>query len=287
MTVSGGRATEKAGLLIKPYLKKLVLQTHPDFFHGDPMKGKRNATSLQQLYGILNPLINTNESNTTLRKKSDQQKQQQQLEFYGKKARKTRIVSIFEHSSNEWQTVASFLRLCKQLDIDVVPSDIQAVQDMITKKEQETASHHNKRKGGLILREEFARALHKQSTTMATMTTGETTTKISWSPERILSNKLLIFGPDIDKNKVVKQWCDYMSKLEPERWWGIMPALVVSSQKDAQSLSSSKQGRGILIFSSDMGYSDMKKYLDQNLHIKRHERISMMNDNSNYGSQPR
>ncbi|KAG2225752.1 hypothetical protein INT45_011420 [Circinella minor] len=257
MTVNGGRAAKKAGSLIKPYLKKLVLQTHPDFFHGDPIKGKRNATSLQQLYGILNPLLKTNESNTTLRKKNEQQeqKQQQQLEFYRKKARKTRIVSIFEHSSNEWQTVASFLRLCKQLDIDVVPSDLQAVQDMITKKEQEMTSHHNRRKGVLSLREEFARALHKQSTTMATMTTGETTTKISWSPGHILGNKLLTFGPDIDKNKVVKQWCGYMSKLEPERWWGIMPALVVSSQKDAQSLSSSKQGRGILIFSSDMGYS--------------------------------
>ena len=253
MTAGGGRATEKVGSLIKPYLKKLVLQTHPDFFHGDPIKGKRNAISLQHLYGILNPLLKTNEPTTRI-KSGQQQQEQQQLEFYGKKARNARIVSTFEHSSNEWQTVASFLRLCKQLDIDVVPSDLQAVQDMITKKERELSVNNNRRKGGHSLREEFARALHKQSTTMATMT-AEETTKTPWSAERLLGNKLLTFGPHIDKNRVAKQWCEYMSTLEPERWWGIMPVLVVPSQKDAQSLSSSKQGRGILIFSSDMGYS--------------------------------
>ncbi|KAI9266514.1 hypothetical protein BDA99DRAFT_24026 [Phascolomyces articulosus] len=288
-----GRGTgtgTKAAALIKPYLKKLVLQTHPDFFHGDPIKGKRNATSLQQLYTILNPLLK-NEPLTTKSQSTFQwtknNEQSVQLEFYAKKARKTPIVSTFEHAPNEWQTVASLFSLCKKLDIDVAPSDIQAVQDMIQKKEQETTPHRHRR-GRLSLREEFARALHKQS---STITKDTSTTSSPWTPNRILGNKSLIFGPQIDKSMVAKQWCEFMSKLEPERWWGIMPALVVSSENDAQNLSSSEQGRGILVFSSDMGYDDfvipfftsflyiiieMKTYLEKNLDIKRQERVSMM-----------
>ncbi|KAI9469313.1 hypothetical protein BDB00DRAFT_934472 [Zychaea mexicana] len=268
--------------LVKPYLKKLVLQTHPDFFHGDPLKGKRNAASLQQLYTILNPLLKNEQREKKLKKE-----QSVQLEFYGKKARKTRIVSTFESSTNnnEWQTAASLLGLCKQLDIDVATSDMQAVQDMTQKQaaaNEATAMH--KKRGGL--REEFARALHKQHTMAGTAAAAAR--RLPWSPNLILGNRLLTFGPRVDKHAVAQQWTGCMAKLEPERWWGILPVLVVATQEDGQRLAHSERGRGILIFSSDMGCSDfitgleMKAYLEANLETKRNERISMSNHgNSN------
>ncbi|KAI8146262.1 hypothetical protein BJV82DRAFT_576552 [Fennellomyces sp. T-0311] len=234
-----------AASLIKPYLKKLVLQTHPDFFHHDPSKSKLNSASLQQLYTLLNPLLR----NEPRPKKGPTL----QLEFYGKNMRHKRILAQFEHGS-EWQTASALLDLCAQLDIQVAPSDREAVKTMTTKSPSRRSD----------LTKEFARAFHRQAQEKP----------IEWSPDLILRNKLLTFGPSVDRQEIAIRWCDFMAELEPERWWGILPALVVT-RKDATSLASSERGRGILVFTSDMGCSEIKNYLKANLDIKRRERISM------------
>ncbi|KAI8372800.1 uncharacterized protein BYT42DRAFT_578067 [Radiomyces spectabilis] len=239
--------TGKAATLIKPYLKKLVLQVHPDFFHHDAVKKATNAQSLQRLYGALNPILKPTSA-------SPSKQDACRLEFYSKS--KKHVKGDFNASLSEWLTVRSFFNLCHEIGVDILPSDKDIVESMVA---QSTKTKKQK-----SLSEEFAEALYQQS--------GVPT---EWTAKHILQNRLLMFDPAVDQHTVAERLSQWLPELKPHLWWNKLPVLFIASR---DTLPPSPLTKGVLVFTADMQCADMAQYLKTNLSNKQQEYQQMMHN---------
>ncbi|KAG0168784.1 hypothetical protein DFQ28_001933 [Apophysomyces sp. BC1034] len=241
------RQASRANTLLKPYLKRFMLQTHPDFFSNDPIKKKVNAASLQRLHGVLNPVLN--------RTPNVVDKSDIRLDFYSKRSGDSVVVGTFDRSGSEWTTVRSFLNLCQQVGIDIMQSDIEAVDAMNVPP---PTSHKRP-----SLQQEFADALYRQHEESRVAAT-------EWTPALVLRNPLLSFDQTVDKAKMARQLSQWLPQLRPKRWWGKIPVVVVSA--DTLPLQPPDNlTEGILILTADMQCADMARYLETNLEKKQTE----------------
>lgn len=221
----------KTNTILKPYLRKFILQTHPDFFHNDTIKKQVNAASLQKLYNVLQPERDNAVKPTAC-----------QLEFYikqqqNKKKEQPKAMAMFSGNDSEWIKTDTFLRLCKQLDIAILQSDLDLVQDMIS-KETDKNRPKNQYKS---LTKEFAERLYKQH--------NEQTKTTEWKASQILGHKLVMFDPQVNKKAFSNTFIQYLPQLQPENWWGKIPLMVISP---SSVLPPSELTKGILVVKSDM-----------------------------------
>ncbi|CAO3613312.1 unnamed protein product [Mucor hiemalis] len=232
----------KTSGILKPYLRKFILQTHPDFFHNDVFKKQTNAASLQKLHNILQADVNS----TTC-----------QLEFFTKdqKGFKKKLVEIkpkaiaqFEPKDSEWVKANVFFQLCQQANIPILQSNLDAVNDMITKE-----ANKNKPKSQYkSLTKEFAERLYKEQNS-------STNVASEWSPKEILEKKTVLIDPSVNIKRVAENLSSWLPHLQPEKWWGRIPVMVLSPDTEQPPQEVTK---GILVITSDMKLEDVKKHLD-------------------------
>ncbi|SAL99847.1 hypothetical protein [Absidia glauca] len=241
--------------LIKPYLKKLTLQVHPDFFHGDAIKKQHNANMLQQLYTVLDPILRPTAS-TMLTEPT-------RLTFYNKRSSTQRRRSsptiipgvVFATPKQPWPTIQTFFSLCQQLDISILPSDRDAVQAMIRQQTTQTPQ----RKPPRSLQQEFADALykdHQQQQQQQQVTGG-----------MILDQPLFMCDPKLNRQHVADRMAQWLPQLHPELWWGRLPTLYLSSSTRLEE----DRTKGILILHDDMTLEEMNAYIQQYLPTKLKE----------------
>ncbi|CDH50719.1 predicted protein [Lichtheimia corymbifera JMRC:FSU:9682] len=263
-------SSTRAASLIKPYLRKLVLQTHPDFFQRDPIKAKHNAASLQQLYTILNPILQQdNRSKSKPGNEAGHDDTSIPVAFYPKHASNaaSRVsISFDPRPISAWHTAASVLDLCRQLDIKVATSDDQAVQQMIS-REMASLSSNTQRSSYKSLREQFVRALYQQHQQQQQQPQQQ---KVKhWTTQEIFNNRQLVFAPSVDSKVMASKLAQWLGELHPEKWWGQLPVLVLPATA-AASLSPDR-AKGILVLTSEMDLEEMKYYLEQHVAIKKRE----------------
>ncbi|KAL0083620.1 hypothetical protein J3Q64DRAFT_1138542 [Phycomyces blakesleeanus] len=234
-----------ASSLVKPYLKKFVLRTHPDFFGHDLSRKRCNEDSLQQLYTLLGPL---------LKKSPPMVKEKTRLAFYDKSSQK-QVEGTFDQPTSEWATLQSFLSLCKELGIPIKSSDMDTVRSMVSQSSGTRAARMHK-----SLKQEFAEALYKGH---------DTSFRREWTPKTVLENRLLMMGPSVDKNKMAERLCEILPQLKPEIWWGKIPVLIVSPESSLPVTLT----KGMLILTSDMQCADIEQYLAANFERKHAEHI--------------
>ncbi|KAK4518164.1 uncharacterized protein ATC70_001515 [Mucor velutinosus] len=232
-----------ANKILKPYLRKFVLQTHPDFFHHDKLRKTTNAASLQSLYDVLQP------STTT----SKQPKSTVKLEFFikgQKKKDKPTVSSIFRSRDSDWDKAASFFKLCQQANIAVLPTDLEMVQDMVKKQ----SLKHESVPKYKSLTKEFAEKLHKEQTS--------TLSKQDWTDKDIVHQSLIMFDPSVDKKLTASKLSQWLPQLQPQIWWGKIPMLILAhtSEQPPKELT-----KGILVIRNDMELQDIQRYLEANL----------------------
>ncbi|KAG2233285.1 hypothetical protein INT48_001597 [Thamnidium elegans] len=179
-----------------------------------------------------------------------------QLEFFTKqqklskkKKERPQAVVQFNDNDSEWNKTHSFFNLCKQVDIPVLQSDLDIVNDMISQE-----LNRNKPKGQYkSLTKEFAERLYKQHNELST------NKPVEWTPNQILQQKLVLFDPAVNKKLVANQLCTWLPQLHPERWWGKVPIMVISPESE---LPPKELTTGILVIKSDMKLEDVKEYFD-------------------------
>ncbi|KAI8073892.1 hypothetical protein BC940DRAFT_289451 [Gongronella butleri] len=253
----------RAAALIKPYLNKVVLQVHPDFFVHDASKKKHNAQALQQLYDVLHPILRPQQQEThkkqsdpiTLRffrKGNKGQQQQQQAPSV-----------VFQAPGDVWPTVQDFFELCDHLAVPIQPSDRQAVRDTVAHLRQRLHRHPAR-----SLQQQFADALYQEHHRHYQNANHNENT---WTPTAILRQPLLMCHPDVDQDRVATQFAQWLPHLEPARWWGILPTLIVP-EHDYHRASDNTSTKGILVLHDAMTEKDIRAYLGQHLQQKLRER---------------
>lgn len=216
--------------ILKPYLRKFILQTHPDFFHHDKLRKTTNAASLQSLYNILQPSTSTSKQPDSTIK----------LDFFikgQKKKDKNTVSSIFHGQDTDWDKAESFLQLCQQVNIPVLPTDLEMVQDMVKKQFKKTESPLKYKS----LTKEFAEKLHKEQTTAIP--------KEGWTENDILNQSLIMFDASVNKKLTASKLSQWLPQLQPQLWWGKIPLLVISSKTNQPPKELTK---GMLVIKNDM-----------------------------------
>ncbi|GAN06390.1 hypothetical protein MAM1_0121d05872 [Mucor ambiguus] len=232
-----------ANKILKPYLRKFVLQTHPDFFHHDKLRKTTNAASLQSLYDVLQPSTAT----------AKQPKSTVKLEFFikGQKKRdKNTVSSIFCSRDSDWDKADSFLKLCQQANIAVLPTDLEIVQDMVKKQALKLESVPKYKS----LAKEFAEKLHKEQTS--------TPLKRDWTEKDIANQSLIMFDPSVNKKSTASKLSQWLPQLQPQLWWGKIPMLILASTSEQPPKELTK---GMLVIRNDMELHDIQQYLEANL----------------------
>lgn len=202
-----------ANKILKPYLRRFVLQTHPDFFHHDKLRKTTNAASLQSLYDVLQPSTTTSKQPTSTVK----------LEFFikgQKKKDKNTVSSLFCSQDSDWDKADAFLKLCQQANIAVLPTDLETVQDMVKKQ---SLKHEPAPKYKSLTRE-FAEKLHKEQTSALS--------KQDWTEKDIVNQSLIMFDPSVNKKLAAAKLSRWLPQLQPQLWWGKIPMLVLASTSD-------------------------------------------------------
>ncbi|CAO3590042.1 unnamed protein product [Absidia cylindrospora] len=247
-----------AAFLIKPYLKKLTLSVHPDFFHGDKIKKQHNAEFLQQLYTILDPILRPATASTTTASVDPIQ-----LNFYNKlgnevlkpktqrrkqipRPTKTQDV-VFSDPKQTWSTVDS-----SSLFADNSTSLSYRLIRM--------------QKPHISLTQEFANAFYKEQ--QQPQRPQQQQQQQQWSRSCIMDQKLFMWDPQLDSNHVMDKFSEWLPHLHPEQWWGKLPTLFLSAQMPPPS---GQLAKGILILDDSMTMEDMNKYIQQHLKIKMKE----------------
>lgn len=237
-------SSSRTSVLLKPYLKRFVLQIHPDFFGHDVSKQKVNATSLQRLYTLLEPALKNESHKST---KTNNNDQGIQLEFYSKSKQQHRVVQVFEPGQSKWELAQSFLNLCRQLEIAVQDSDVESVQQMVMqeyKKQQMRRGQQQQRPQSLT--EQFARALYRQSSQRVNH---------EWTADDIL--RTAIFAPQVvDKRSVAERWSKWLSGLQPESWFGKLPVCFIATSTNVPKEAT----KGVLVFTPDMTFQGEKAF---------------------------
>ncbi|KAI7906923.1 uncharacterized protein BX663DRAFT_494223 [Cokeromyces recurvatus] len=233
----------KTSKLLKPYLRKFVLETHPDFFQYNSLRKQTNATSLQKLYNILQPDKDTKFDTETIK-----------LKFFIKSQKKHNkelpaAVATFNYRDSEWNKANTFLNLCQQLNIPILQSDVDIVKEMISKELNKAI----KSKPYKSLTQEFAEKLHQKYNAY---------TNKKWEPDDILKQKMIMFDPLVNQTLIAKKLCQWLPQLQPQLWWGKIPMLIISSNSD---LPPKELTKDLLIFKSNMEFEDLKNYLDVRL----------------------
>lgn len=200
-------------------MRQFILKTHPDYFHNDVIKKQTNAASLQKLNNILQ---NSKPIDSTTK-----------LDFYIKGHKNLKKTGIFNAKDSSWFKISSFFQLCKQADIPVLQSDIDLVEGETTR---ELNKHRKKYKS---LSQEFAEKLYQH----------QDSTFKSYEPNDILRNKLIMFGPSVNKLKMAEKLCLWLPQLEPQAWLGKIPLLILSSNTP---LPPKEANNGVLIIHDDM-----------------------------------
>ncbi|CAO3652970.1 unnamed protein product [Cunninghamella echinulata] len=277
--MNNNKTKQAAASLIKPYLKKFILQIHPDFFHHDHIKKQHNAQKLQELYTILNPILQSTKPLSTAQpkittplsisfyKKQQQEPLLQKTTIKKKKEKKekkdnnnnnnnNKMISFsFSDTQQVWPTVQHFLSLCQQANIMILQSDQEAVQSMIQQQQQQ---HYKKSttRSPLSLGEEFKKALYHDEEIKNRKNINNDT--FQWTKERILNEKLCMYDPNIkDLNHFTNQLIKWLPHLQPEKWWGKIPTLFLSSSmKMDPDLIKQKD---ILILYEDMNLDDIQQ----------------------------
>ncbi|KAI9300537.1 hypothetical protein BJ944DRAFT_291627 [Cunninghamella echinulata] len=271
--MNNNKTKQAAASLIKPYLKKFILQIHPDFFHHDHIKKQHNAQKLQELYTILNPILHSTKPLSTTQPKISTPisisfyKKQQQEQFLQKTAIKKKkekkgkddstntnemISFSFSDTQQVWPTIQHFLSLCQQANIMILQSDQEAVQSMVQQQYKKPTTT----RPPLTLREEFKKALYHDEEIKNRKNINND--NIQWTKERVLNEKLCMYDPNIkDLNHFANQLIKWLPHLQPEKWWGKIPTLFLSSsmKKDPDLI---KQ-KDILILYEDMDLDDIQR----------------------------
>jgi hypothetical protein len=196
----------KTNTIIKPYLKKFILQTHPDFFHYDLTKKQINANSIQKLYNVFQ--LKITEPATV------------KLGFYlkGQTKQKKPITCTFNGRDSEWNKAQSFFQLCQQSNIPILQSDLDIVQSMLDKEEQQ------KRKPYKSLTKEFAEKLYHEHSVAAAG---------SLTVQDVLNHTLIMFDPSVKNKKLIaSNLCQWLPQLQPQIWWNKIPMLIISPSSE-------------------------------------------------------
>ncbi|KAG2176236.1 hypothetical protein INT43_005470 [Umbelopsis isabellina] len=262
--------------LVRPYVKRILLKTHPDYFAQDTVKKKINAASLQSLQNVLSPLLKGSAQNTT---KAHSEKPTK-LDFYVKNGGNRSILKV-EHKFptshaisivEKWYTAASLLELCKKIGIQVMPSDIDAIQSMIDTLNKESAAAKRGRAPPLSLTQVFADELYRSHNMDPASIMPEQTTSIA-------DNELLFFPPKMsEKSKaiMVEKLQKALPLLRPNRWWRKIPIVIVDDIADIDEIDTA----GILVFAPNMSIEDMAAYVESSLATKEEEYQKIVRGNS-------
>ncbi|KAJ2960713.1 hypothetical protein NQZ79_g3908 [Umbelopsis isabellina] len=234
--------------LLRPYVKRILLKTHPDYFAQDIVKKKINAASLQSLQNVISPLLKGTAQNTT----KDNFEKPTKLDFYVKNGGNSSISKV-EHKFptanaisdvEKWYIAASLLELCKKIGIQVMPSDIDATQSMIDTLNKESSVAKRNRIAPPSLTQIFADELYRS----------HKMDSASSKPEQIMSiadNELFFFPPKMSERSkaiMVKKLEKALPVLHPDRWWRKIPLVVVEDIADIDEIDTS----GILVFAPNM-----------------------------------
>lgn len=236
--------------LIKPYVKRILLKTHPDYFSHDAAKKKINQMSFQSLQNVLNPILQGKQAE----RKSAGADENVKLDFFVKDER-NRASSRVEHrlpvsaptsALDMWTTTASILELCRKIGIQVMPSDIDAAQSMIDTLTKQHSELTRSRAPAPSLTQIFADELYHSPLAQHRTNMGDSNSKL-----QLESNELLYFQPHITdkaKDSMQKNLQMALPKLHPSRWWGKIPLLCVEDETDVEGIDVS----GIIVFTSKM-----------------------------------
>lgn len=235
----------KTSSILKPYLRRFILQTHPDFFHHDGIKKQTNAASLQKLHNILQADVNSTSACHLEFYTKDQKKKQLEV--------KPKAIAQFEPKDSEWVKANTFFKLCQQANVPILQSDLDVVNDMITKETNKSKPNQQYKS----LTKEFAERLCKEQNKSAAS---------EWSPKEILKKKTVLIDPSINRMRVAEKLSSWLPHLQPEKWWGRMPLMVLSpdTEQPPQELT-----QGVVVITSDMELEEVKNYLDGVLKAQR------------------
>jgi hypothetical protein len=233
--------------LLRPYVKRILLKTHPDYFAQDLRKKQVNASSLQSLQNVLSPLLkgssNTNVTGT---------EKPTILNFYVKNVG-NRSMSKVEHKFptshavseiEKWYTAASLLDLCKKIGIQVMPTDIDVTQNMIDTLNKQSSMSKRNRAPQPTLAQVFADELYRTSAMGFTSSEPKQSMLIE-------DNELFFFPPKMSeksKASMVETLQKSLPILHPNRWWRKIPVIVVEDMADIDEIDTS----GILVLASSM-----------------------------------
>lgn len=196
----------KINTIIKPYLKRFILQTHPDFFQYDVAKKQTNANSIQKLYNAFQ--LQKAEPATV------------KLDFYlkGQAKQQKPISCTFNGRDSEWNKTQLFFQLCQKSNIPILQSDLDIVQSMLNKEEQQ------KRKPYKSLTKEFAEKLYHEHATVPSA---------SVTVQDVLNHTLIMFDPSVkNKKQVARNICQWLPQLKPQLWWDKVPMLIISPSSE-------------------------------------------------------
>lgn len=234
--------------LLRPYVKRILLKTHPDYFAHDNVKKKINAASLQSLQNVITPLLKETVPNTT----KGHSEKPTKLDFYVKNGGNSSILKV-EHKFptnyatsmvEMWYTAASVLELCKKIGIQVMPSDIDAIQSMIDTLNKESSAAKRHRAPPLSLTQVFADELYRSQNMDSASIRLEQSISIA-------DNELFFFSPKMnEKSKaiMVEKLQKALPMLHPNRWWRKIPVVVVEDIADIDEIDTA----GILAFAPNM-----------------------------------
>ncbi|KAG2187530.1 hypothetical protein INT44_005219 [Umbelopsis vinacea] len=237
--------------LLKPYIRRILLKTHPDYFAHDVKKKKINQASFQNLQNVLAPILQERFRDSENIKTENAVK----LEFYLKNSKVNGKLSKIEHTLpisspkstlDLWTTTTSILDLCRKIGIQVMPSDIDAAEKMISSLSKQDYSPSYARKPAPSLSQVFANELYQSPI-------AQNVTDISYRHPKLPldQNELLFFQPHMNpkiKESMKSKLQQALPMLCPERWWQKVPLLCVEDEQDISGIDVS----GILVFTANM-----------------------------------
>ncbi|KAI9287342.1 hypothetical protein BC943DRAFT_319568 [Umbelopsis sp. AD052] len=266
--------------LLKPYIRRIILKTHPDYFAHDVKKKKINQASFQNLQNVLAPILQERFRDSENIKTENAVK----LEFYLKNSKVNGKLSKIEHtlpisspksSLDLWTTTTSILDLCRKIGIQVMPSDIDAAEKMISSLSKQDYSPSHARKPAPSLSQIFANELYQSPI-------AQNVTDINYRHPKLPldQNELLFFQPHMNpkiKESMKSKLQQALPMLCPERWWQKVPLLCVEDEQDISGIDVS----GILVFTANMSTKDMQNCIEKNLDLKHKEYQEHLNAQGN------
>ncbi|KAI8580656.1 hypothetical protein K450DRAFT_279848 [Umbelopsis ramanniana AG] len=264
------KAAKAVNSLLKPYIRRILLKTHPDFFTHDVKKKKINQASFQTLQNVLAPILQERFRDSENNKPDRAVK----LEFYLKNSKVNSKLSRIEHTLpisspksalDLWTTTTSILDLCRKIGIQVMPSDIDAAEQMISSLSKQHSSPSYARKPAPSLSQIFANELYQSPLAQNVTDVSNRLPKL-----QLDKNELLFFQPHMNskiKESMKSNLQQALPMLCPERWWQKVPLLCVEDEQVINGIDVS----GILVFTANMSTKDMQNCIEENLDLKLKE----------------